>query len=748
MKGRVLGVRLFSDKKRAVHLGPFPVEGLLRGEMPDLASVPRDQDVEFASDTPGSLLNAMRDYQAMMDALRDGLINKTKSEIPSDISERSRHLKAFGYFNDASMVGIGPLPGSALRECAIRNPDIDRLAHDLSTKQTKTLASGIDMIMADLKDSMSAPPTEINAHSWSLVILNEAPRTPWDGEPGTEWLAGASQPVAALRAAETAVVLANYIRLLGWEARAHTVTSSDVHLGRLGMAAGLLMAGENGLEAPFLEAGYGLAAVTTDLPLAQDKPLVAKAQQPRSRTSGPSWWLGATGARRTGLNGDPFKTRAFHKGPHPFEKLKRVEKPTTYIDEPNVARVPKRTDMFARAQFGDMGPALQNGAKGGHYARKAAPSSAQRRLLGAFVLLQDGPTKSPPEQKDAAQNALAIKAASYFLGVDAVGISRCPEWAWYSHDATGAPIEPTHDQAISMIVDQGYETMEGASGDDWVSGAQSMRAYMRGAQIAGIVADHIRSLGYGARSQTNRSSDVLHIPLVLHAGLGELSRIGELVLNPFVGPRFKSVVVTTDMPITPDRHLDFGLQDFCGKCTKCARECPCGAISFGDKIMFNGAEMWKPDVEKCTKYRVGNLKGAACGRCMKTCPYNIEGVLAERAFLWAAIKLPFTRRFIATLDDKVGNGSINRTKKWWWDLEWRDGRADRPAKGTNARDLDLNGGRIADKQKVAIYPADVLPPGDAIGVPVKLMRKEAVERGRRAETPAAARNRVTPPPKS
>ena len=48
--------------------------------------------------------------------------------------------------------------------------------------------------------------------------------------------------------------------------------------------------------------------------------------------------------------------------------------------------------------------------------------------------------------------------------------------------------------------------------------AQSMRAYMRGAQIAGIVADHLRSLGHSARSHTNRDSEVLHIPLVLEAG--------------------------------------------------------------------------------------------------------------------------------------------------------------------------------------------------------------------------------------
>jgi hypothetical protein len=29
---------------------------------------------------------------------------------------------------------------------------------------------------------------------------------------------------------------------------------------------------------------------------------------------------------------------------------------------------------------------------------------------------------------DLTQNAANIKAASYFLGVDAVGLSRCPDW--------------------------------------------------------------------------------------------------------------------------------------------------------------------------------------------------------------------------------------------------------------------------------------------------------------------------------
>jgi hypothetical protein len=106
----------------------------------------------------------------------------------------------------------------------------------------------------------------------------------------------------------------------------------------------------------------------------------------------------------------------------------------------------------------------QENAKGGWYARKSAHSFAQRRVLGAFVLLQDGePAAVTAKPTEAERNAANVKAASYFLGVDAVGISRCPDWTWYSHDATGAELIPPHDQAISMIIDQGYETMDGAS---------------------------------------------------------------------------------------------------------------------------------------------------------------------------------------------------------------------------------------------------------------------------------------------
>jgi len=68
---------------------------------------------------------------------------------PQDLMERANHIKSFGYFCDASMVGISRIPDTARLRKPYRNNDVDRLANDLKTRQTKTLASGIDMIMPE-----------------------------------------------------------------------------------------------------------------------------------------------------------------------------------------------------------------------------------------------------------------------------------------------------------------------------------------------------------------------------------------------------------------------------------------------------------------------------------------------------------------------------------------------------------------------------------------------------------------------
>ena len=702
-------MKLFSHRKRPVHLGPYPLERLPRLDDPAATppAVGGTSPAEARIEGPQGAGHAYGRYFDLLDADRSGPVAEP-APIPDDLAERAANLKAGCYFLDADMAGCGLIP----------------------------------------TDAWSGPDGPITGHSHAVVVLVAHSRMVGRNQPGDRWIDGTRQVNADLRAAELAVITAGYIRRLGFDAVAHTRTTSDLDLGRVALQCGLIesVSGPAGsgrrLWVPYLRSGFGLAVVSTEMEMAPDGPLARRRWRATLRTTwSPQWFLGRGGTRAGvgRLNGDH---RPLHRGRYPMERIKRVAEPTTLVIPDEIERVPVRAGGFPRAAHGDMGPKFAADVK--VFAFKTPQAQAYTHQIAAMTPHQDGPVADTVAAgtRYAAGNTDAVKALAHHLGGDMVGVCEVPTYAWYSHDGAGRPIDPRHRYGIVILLDQGYETMEGASGDDWVSGAQSMRAYMRGAQIAGILAEHLRSLGHSARSHTNRDSEVLHIPLVLEAGLGEMSRIGELVLNPFVGPRFKSVVVTTDLPLLPDDKIDFGLQDFCNKCTKCARECPCGAIPFGDKIMFNGYETWKPDVEKCTKYRLGNLKGSACGRCMKTCPFNIEGVLSERAVLWSAIRLPFTRRFIARLDDRVGNGSINPIKKWWWDLEWVDGRTVAPAKGTNARDLDPTGGRIAAKQKVALYPPEVLPAGDNQGVPVKLDRPDAIRRGESAETPSAARARL------
>ncbi len=700
----VPGVKLFSHRKRPVHLGPYPLETLPR--RPD--ALPADLRSAATATRPNesragggrAAASSYVPYLDLCDSMRTGDVAPA-APIPDDPQNIADNVRAGLYFLDADMVGIGRIDD----------------------------------------DAWTGEPL---GHRFAIVTVVAFTREFVDGptRPGDDWIDGTRQINADLRAAELATITAAYIRNLGHDAVAHTTSATDLDLQRVALSAGLVECCDGQLRVPFLDRGFALSVVSTDLTMSTDHALAPRsAVQSLRSTRSPAWFLGWRGTRAgwSRLNGD---RRPLHLGRYPMERIDRVPTTTTLIIDDEVPRVPVRAGGFPRAANGDMGPKFQRDVQ--VFAYKTPQAQSYVRQIRAMVPLQDGPVAAAitAGTDDPDKNAEAVKAFAHHLGGDMVGVCAVPLYAWYSHRGDGTEIEPYHRSAIVILIDQGYETMEGASGDDWVSGAQSMRAYMRGGQIAGILADHLRSLGWSARAQTNADSDVLHIPLILHAGLGEMSRIGELVLNPFVGPRFKSVVVTTDMPLTADRPIDFGLQDFCAHCTKCARECPCAAIPFGDKIMFNGAEMWKPDVEKCTKYRLGNLKGAACGRCMKTCPFNAEGILTERVALWAAIRLPFTRPWIARLDDRVRNGSINPIKKWWWDLEWKDRRTVSPEHGTNARDLDLGGDRVAGRQKIAIYPADVLPPGDAIGVPVTLVRKDAIERFKLAESPSAARRRV------
>ena len=391
-----------------------------------------------------------------------------------------------------------------------------------------------------------------------------------------------------------------------------------------------------------------------------------------------------------------IRKRRVHNGkiyvdPFPVEKLKRVDRPTTLIIEDKVQRVDERESGFNKAARGIYGPRLQKERY--RFVRKHPLSGALVSMQDHLKALVDGPLapEKAPLPDDPEKMSVHIKEVAYFLRADLVGICELPPYAVYSHSMeTGEPIELNHKYAIAIVIDQDWKTAEAFNGHDWISNSMSFRAYTASGFIACILADYIRRLGYPARAHHARNYQVVVPPILLWAGIGEMCRIGDIVLNPFLGPRFKAAVVTTDLPLAPDKPIDFGLQDFCQKCKKCARECPSGAISFEDKVIYNGYERWPLDVENCTAMRVGNKRGAGCGTCIKVCPWNKPYTPFHRAVGWLMRHSSIARSLAIWGDDLMGYGKPHYENKWWFDLEEVDGLLRIPQEAAETEDKGTN----------------------------------------------------------
>ncbi len=649
---------------------------------------------------PDAIDGAVLEYRELFARYLVGAPATARAPVPDDPLIRARNLKASAYFLDASLAGT----------CAIDPTDWTDTGHP--------------------------------HHTHALVFLIEFGREPRAGESGDAWIRGTNAARTDLRCAEAAVVLAGYVRALGWSAQGHAAGTTAVSIERLAQRAGIVVDKNGALRAPYISGGFRLGVVTTDFTLTPDTPIAPGARLDWHDSDA---YMGRMGTR-PGWHDAELASRPVHMGRYEMEKIKRVDEPTTLIIAEEIRRVPKRADLFTRALAGDLGEKPKHERT--RFAVKHPLAFAMTPLIRNMVPVQGtreplAPTGFGGDTSDPAKNVEAIKALGYYLGADLVGICKAEPWMYYSHDENeGKPIEPYHPYAVVMLIDQGFETMEGASGDDWISGAQSMRGYMRGAMLAGVMAAHLRRMGHSARVHSNAHSEVLHLPAVLMAGLGELSRIGELILNPFIGPRSKSVVFTTDLPLIADKPIDFGLQATCQMCLKCARECPCNAIPFGPKVMYNGYEIWKPDVEKCGKYRLTNMKGSACGRCMKTCPYNREDLVESERLLWLSINVPSARKALIAHDDNVGGGARNAVKRWWFDLEIVNGVATTP-RGVNERDLAPGReDKLGGTQKLAFFPPTLQPPGGTrMDTVVPLDRPAGLAAYAAAESPALARKR-------
>jgi reductive dehalogenase len=110
-------------------------------------------------------------------------------------------------------------------------------------------------------------------------------------------------------------------------------------------------------------------------------------------------------------------------------------------------------------------------------------------------------------------------------------------------------------------------------------------------------------------------------PILVDAGLGEQGR-HSVVITPELGCNIRPSIITTNIPLKPDKPIDFGVQDFCKTCKICAENCPSGAITMGDKEEIRGYSRYRLNVEKCNNFWNSNLGNMGCRLCIAVCPYT------------------------------------------------------------------------------------------------------------------------------
>lgn len=360
-------------------------------------------------------------------------------------------------------------------------------------------------------------------------------------------------------------------------------------------------------------------------------------------------------------------------GPFPLHRLKRVDRPTTLITD-NVQRFDMRETSLFKAWRGDYGPAPQRAV---FMPFRYPLSVAQVKVLGNLASLkgQEAAATRAPVTEDPQVLTQHIKCLGYFLGADIMAVCRFPKYAAYSH-GPGGPVDINYQNAIVMVMGKDTRTIAASEGSDWIGDPISFSVYIRLAVMSEVIAGYIKELGYPALPQHMSTMEeegggyqIVLAPLLVMSGVGEVSRTG-LILNPFLGVAFKASAVLTDLPLVPDKPIDFGLQDFCQHCTICAENCPSRAIPTGNKVMRNGYEAWDINYRRCVSYSLLNKRGTMCGMCTKVCPWTRPHTWPHNLWRWANRHSGLARRLAINLAPRHGRST--EREKWWFDLTYEN----------------------------------------------------------------------------
>jgi Pyruvate/2-oxoacid:ferredoxin oxidoreductase delta subunit len=251
-----------------------------------------------------------------------------------------------------------------------------------------------------------------------------------------------------------------------------------------------------------------------------------------------------------------------------------------------------------------------------HFFALINPRGVVRHILANMWQLRrrDGPVA--PMRVDVPDPVLMssrIKDRARELGADLVGITRLTDDVLYA----GAEVPYRYAVCLGLRMDR--DEMRFVPQPR--AALEVMRVYRAVSRIAIELGEHVRSLGWPAKAYGNpNSTDLLHIPLAVRAGLGQLGKHGSLISKEH-GSNVRLATLVTDLPLATDEEADIGVDDLCFTCRRCTIDCPPDAIS-DEKQLVRGEEKWYVDFDRCVPYFT---KTYGCAICIQVCPWSEPG---------------------------------------------------------------------------------------------------------------------------
>lgn len=282
------------------------------------------------------------------------------------------------------------------------------------------------------------------------------------------------------------------------------------------------------------------------------------------------------------------------------------------------------------------------------------------------------PRVDPADVGSPTDAATGVKKVAKLYGADLVGITDYdPKWTYRSkfsaRNTSSRPMELPEGLTNVIVLGKAmaYDIIRMSPTATASAGPAS--GYAEDAITLLALAQYIRSLGYMAVA--NQNDTTLAIPYAIKAGLGEYGRNGLCITRDY-GPRVRFGRILTDMPLAHDAPVQFGVEDTCAICRRCANNCPPQAIDHGEPSTYTfnrsnikGIRKWTTDGEKCFKFWVS--RGTDCANCVRTCPYNKDRTrIWSRVMVWMLGHAPL-RRLALKIDDRMRLHDQIKPSAWW-----------------------------------------------------------------------------------